>query len=72
MITVLRGVGIPPAWVGFARGLLEAVLMGALAGGTIWLGETEDLKLVAPIGFLVIRFLEGLVDQIDPAKTRSP
>ena len=71
-MNVLRGIGIPPAWVALARGFIEAVLMGALAGATLWLGEAEDLKVIAPLGYLGIRFLEGLVDQIDPLKNRAP
>ena len=72
MIDLLRGLHLPPAAVGAARGLLEAVLMGGLGGATLWLGEAEDLILVAPMGFFVIRWLEGIIDGLDPEKVRKP
>jgi hypothetical protein len=72
MLDLIRGLHLPPAVVGLARGFVEAVLMGALGGATLWLGEAEDLIVVAPLGYFVIRWLESLVDQIDPEKVRSP
>lgn len=72
IMDILRGIKVPAGWVGTARGAVEAALMGGLVGLTVWLGEAKDLAVVAPAGFAAIRFLEGIVDQVDPLKKRAP
>ena len=77
-IDVVRGLGNAPAVVvGFSRGLVEAVVLGALAGVAVWvadfdisvLGISEDyIPFVVPFALLVLRTVEGYADQIDPSK----
>lgn len=72
MLKILRGVGIPPFVTRAARGLVELALLGALGGVTIWINETDELIWAAPALLAAISVVEGWVDQIDPAKQRTP
>ena len=75
---VVRGLGDTPAVVvGFARGLLEAVAFGAIAGAAVWIGDfdltilgiNEDyIPALVATALWVKRTAEGYADQIDPSK----
>lgn len=68
---LLRGLTTPAWAVGVARGLLEAIVLAVLAYLVTWLGGgdlPEWLIPWAPAMILILRSLEGLADQIDPAK----
>lgn len=74
-LKILRGIGIPETWVGLARGLTEAFIMGGLAAvaaeiGAISIGTEQVLLGTGAIA--VIRMVEGLIDHIDPGKPRKP
>ena len=69
---MLRGVDLPPWVVATARGFVEAVVMGALATAGIYVTGDEHMIAIAPVGLFIIRWLEGIADQIDPAKNRKP
>lgn len=68
----LRGLDVPPWLVATLRGLVEAVLMGGLTAAAIYVTEDEQLIVIAPILLFVIRWAEGLADQVDKAKVRKP
>lgn len=75
---ILRGLNLPPFLVSLARGLIEAAIIGALGAAVIFLGEIDISQLpdgIGPVGLgiavWVLRALEGLADQIDPAKVRK-
>ena len=80
-ITLLRGIGIPPTIVGFARGALEAAALGAV-GALIVTWQNTDFHLlglndttslmVGSGGVWVWRIIEGFADHIDPDKKRVP
>lgn len=76
VLTVLRGIDVPPVVVGFARGLAEAVVLAALGAAAVYLTDgdnvPDNIEFVLPGAFLVIRTLEGIADHIDPAKQRVP
>lgn len=62
-----------PRIVAAARGLLEAIVIAALGGVVVWLGEVDagELAPFLPGALFVVRWLEGLADErIDPAKPR--
>lgn len=72
---LLRGLQAPAWIVGIARGVVEAALMGALvmAADAVQSGALPaEYAPFAAIAIVVIRTAEGLVDQIDPQKKRSP
>ena len=79
LIALLRGVphkfGVPrPVFVGLARGLVEATLLGAVAAATVYVSSAEvptDLTFVAAGVITGLRTLEGFIDQIDPSKSRG-
>lgn len=71
----IQGDGIPPALVGFLRGLLEAAVMAGLIAGVAYATSSDApaaLQLYTPLFVLGGRTLEGLADHIDPAKKRDP
>lgn len=80
MIDLIRGIKIPPALTGFARGFIEAIVLGAIAGAiatwttadlaALGLGETWTI-LLAMLGLQGLRALEGLGDQIDSTRRRA-
>lgn len=74
MLSLLRGIGLPPALVGAARGVLEAVIIGALGAAAVELSVADwgQFAVASPFVFAAIRFLEGVADHIDPVKSRVP
>lgn len=74
LVALLRGLIGAPWLVGLARGILEAALMGALVAIAAYINAHAPAALVpyVPVALLIIRALEGAVDQIDPAKQRGP
>jgi len=72
MFDWVRGLHTPPWVVGLVRGLMEAVLMGGLVAAAIWVSEDERMIGLVPVALLVIRWLEGIVDQIDKGTVRQP
>lgn len=74
VIAILRGLVLNPRLVAFARGLVEAAVMGALviAGDMLVSGDgiPDEYRFLVPIATLVIRFMEGHADAIDPSKQR--
>lgn len=75
LINILRGINIPPAWVGFARGLVEAAAIAAVGAviNEIQLASVGTDKVIfaaAAVGGL--RWLEGIVDHIDAVRQRKP
>ena len=76
LIALLRGVphdyGTPrPAFVGLARGLVAAALLGAVTGAINFFSSADvppDLVFLVPAVIVGLRSLEGLIDQSDPAK----
>lgn len=74
VIAVLRGLVLNPRLVAFARGLVEAAVMGALviAGDMLVSGDgiPDEYRFLVPLATLTVRFLEGHADAIDPAKKR--
>lgn len=72
---LLRGTGNAAPWaVGLARGILEAVVMAVLVGLALFLTNQPPAAVVpfTPFLLLILRYLEGLADNIDPAKQRAP
>ena len=87
LISLLRGVPHPiedergnrdyetprPAFVGLARGLVAAALVGTITGAINFLSSAEvppDLVFLVPAVIVGLRSLEGLIDQSDPEKRR--
>ena len=69
----LRGIGVPPVLVGLVRGFIEAAAFAGLAYLSAVLPQIdqgEAWQTFVPVILLGIRMLEGLADQIDPAKRR--
>lgn len=64
------------AWlVGLVRGVVEAAAMAGLLYLTAALASSDvpaALVPFVPVLLAGIRFLEGVVDHIDPAKQRAP
>jgi hypothetical protein len=63
-----------PALVALLRGALEAAALAFLAAVIVWVSSADlgSLAPWAPIGMLVLRQLEGIIDQhIDPTTQRS-
>lgn len=72
---LLRGIGSAPPWaVGLARGVVEAAVMAGLGVLALQLSSAPPAALVpfVPLGLVIIRYLEGVADNIDPAKQRDP
>lgn len=69
------GHNVPPRLVAAVRGILEAIILFALS--QIWINLqgahlSEQWQTLIPVAYLVIRYLEGEVDQkIDPSKNRT-
>ena len=75
MLDLLRGLYTSPWIVGLCRGVVEAVLMAGLlylAGALASTDVPAALVPFIPILLAGIRFAEGVVDHIDPAKQRAP
>lgn len=71
----LRGLqGAAPWAVGVARGILEAAVMAGLVAAALTLTSSPPAAIVpfVPILLFLIRYLEGVADNIDPAKQRTP
>ena len=85
LISLLRGVPHPiedergnlnyetprPVFVGLARGLVAAALLGAVTGAINFFSSADvppDLVFLVPAVIVGLRSLEGLIDQSDPAK----
>ena len=72
---ILRGLTTAPWLVALMRGLVEAVVLAALFFVASWLTSSDvptQLVPLVPLLLTVIRTIEGLADQIDPAKQRVP
>ena len=67
-----RGYETPrPVFVGLARGLVAAALVGTITGAINFLSSADvppDLVFLVPAVIMGLRSLEGLIDQSDPAK----
>lgn len=74
MVSILRGLVLNPMLVAFARGLLEAIVLLTILSLIEFLGVTGNLpdwlQPYSGIAILALRQLEGVADQIDPAKQR--
>ena len=85
LISLLRGVPHPiedkrgnlnyetprPVFVGLARGLVAAALLGVVTGAINFFSSADvppDLVFLVPAVIVGLRSLEGLIDQSDPAK----
>jgi len=76
---VLRGNDIAPLLVSLGRGLIEAMVMAALAAALIYLTAVQieglpdwAMVLIVAAGTKGIRLAEGLADQIDANSKRAP
>lgn len=70
----VRGIDVPPALVGAARGVIEAAAFGAVGYAFIELSDVSNTYhwlWWAPMAPFVRRTLEGILDGIDPAKHRG-
>jgi hypothetical protein len=63
-----------PVWTALARGVIEAAVMAALMVLALFITAAPPAAIVpfAPLLLAAVRWLEGVVDQIDPAKVRRP
>lgn len=71
MFDLIRGVFTSPWIVGIARGVLHAALSAGLLFGIGALSGTDvpaALVPFVPILIAALRGLEGVIDQLDPAK----
>lgn len=71
---VIRGLQTPAWLVGLARSIVEAVLFAAIGAVILWLSGTDlpsGLLPWAPVIIVGLRTLEGVIDHIDPSKTRA-
>lgn len=71
MFDLVRGIFTSPWIVGLARGVLHAALSAGLLFGVAALsGSNVPAALIpfVPILIAALRGLEGVVDQLDPAK----
>lgn len=71
---ILRGLTTNPALVGFARGVAEAiafVVIWSVADFIAAGGAPDAVGQFGPALLLILRALEGAIDNIDPAKERS-
>ena len=74
MFDWVRGIGVPPAVVGFFRGLVEAVVASVIMAISRELEGPDvptELEVWVPIIFVALRSLEGVADQLDPKKRRA-
>lgn len=70
----LRGITTNPALVGFARGVAEAVVfvvVWSVADFVAANGLPDPVAQYGPVLLLLLRTLEGAIDNIDPAKQRA-
>lgn len=75
LLSLLRGIDIPPVAVGFARGAAEVAVMAAIIALGTYVSTEIDLNntvLGAGVFWWSVRTAEGLADHIDPAKKRAP
>jgi hypothetical protein len=72
MIDLLRGLHTPAALVGLARGIVEAGLMALVAAVALYITSDPRFIAIAPTAVAVERWLEGIIDHIDPEKKRAP
>lgn len=75
LIDILRGLNIPPSWVGFARGLVEAAIIagiGAAINEVQLASVGTDKVIFAAVAVGGLRWLEGIVDHIDAIHQRKP
>jgi len=73
-MNILRGIDLPPAIVGIARGVVEAAVMAGLVALVTAVGAFDwgDKAYLAPVVLFALRSVEGFADHIDPGKTRAP
>jgi hypothetical protein len=71
---LFRGLHIEPIYVALARAAVEAAAMAVLIVLALFITSAPPAAIVpfVPILLAIIRWLEGVVDQIDPAKSRRP
>lgn len=70
----VRGISTPPWVVGLVRGILEAAVAGGVAYAIFWLDVAdlpEDVAVWAPVLVLILRTIEGGLDQMDSAKAEG-
>lgn len=74
MLDALRGLRFDPWVTGLLRALAEAAVMAVLIVLALFLTSAPPAAIVpfVPVLLAIIRWLEGLADQIDPAKVRRP
>lgn len=63
-----------PLTIGAARGVLEALVLGAIAGVVAWVGNVDlgEWAVFAPGILFLLRTLEGWVDdRVDPSTDRA-
>lgn len=74
LLSILRGIDLPPFVVGLARGMAEAAVIGGLMEATILLTSADlgNMQIFLPPLLIGIRVAEGAADHIDPAKKRTP
>jgi len=71
---ILRGLTTNPALVGFARGVAEAiafVVIWSIGDFIAANGLPDSVAQYGPVLLLLLRTLEGAIDNIDPEKQRS-
>ena len=74
MFRLIRGLGVDPIYVGLARAILEAAVMAVLLTLALFITAAPPAAIVpfVPVLHAIIRWLEGVADQIDPSKVRNP
>lgn len=73
-MNLLRGIDFPPALVGAARGVVEAIAFGALTAAAAALTALDvppEWTWAVMAALVGVRSLEGVADHIDPAKKRA-
>jgi hypothetical protein len=73
LLAILRGLVLQPKLVAAARGAVEGLLtlLIMIVTDSATSGEIrEAYPVIAPFIVIALRFLEGVVDSIDPAKER--
>jgi hypothetical protein len=74
MFNLLRGLTAPAWLVGLARGVTEAAAFAGVATLVEFVatgGLPDELQPYGALVLVVVRTLEGALDNIDPAKRRS-
>lgn len=73
-MNILRGIDVPPAIVGIARGIVEAAVMAGVVALIAWVSSKDapvQIQVWAPIIIAGLRSVEGFADHIDPKTTRA-